>query len=338
MGPAAKMHMLRPRSSRHRHRSLRRTLLAAALVVGAPLAIVAAVQAALPATGASFTFHDHAMAGKNWHIDFRIDPKNARKIATLVVYSQQCKGTVAKTGIPISDAGVIAASGGLEGDGLWEVNATFKAPTTLVGTMRVRRANCDTGALSFPNAITGDGHTGHSHGGGGHDHGPKDPDFESASPRQRRQASALHRGVLRTWRGVTVAKAERLGWVQNPTSTRQTLGMFHTYNRRYENDKRILDARRPESLVFWRPASGQPVILGPMFRVPAGRRPSFAGPIPIYHNHGDNVKNLMTHVWLVRGSKSAWMNCLPVRALEQYNPAFKWMPGGNDQGQVGDPC
>jgi len=317
---------------------LARTVVSAAVLVGAMLLIAGTARAALPPKGASFAFHDHDTAGKNWHIEIRIDQKNPEKIATLVAYSQQCKGTVAKTGLPISDAGVIAASGGLKGYGWWEVNATVQAPTTIVGTMRMRRADCDTGVLSYPNAITGDEHTDHAHSGGGHGHGPKYPDFAGASLAQRKQARALHRRVLKTWTGITLAQAERLGWLQLGGSKKTRPGTFHIYNQRYEKDKRLLDARRPESLVFWRRADGKSVILGAMFRVPAGKRPRFAGPIPIYHSHGQTVKNRMTHVWLTKGPKSAWANCVPVFHLQQYNSAFTWMPGGTGQGLVGGPC
>jgi len=109
--------MVRPASSRRGHPRLRRVVVPVAVLVGALLVMAGTVQAALPLKGASFAFHDHQTAGKNWHVEIRIDSKDPKKIATLVVYSQQCKGTVAKTGVPISDAGVIVASGGLKGCG-----------------------------------------------------------------------------------------------------------------------------------------------------------------------------------------------------------------------------
>lgn len=276
-------------------------------------------------------FHDHETAGKNWHVDLRVDPQDPKKLKTLVAYSQQCGETVAKTGIPISEAGVVAASGGLAGGGAWEVNATFTAPTAIVGTMRMRRPGCDTGVLSYPNASTGDGHNEHDGGGGHSEHGAKYPDFYSATPKQRRQARALHRRVLETWSGMTPAKSKRLGFARHPVFEDRplSLGMFHFYNTRSEKDGRMYDARRPESLVFWNMGNGKAVLVAVMYRVPPGKRPSFAGPIPLYHNHpsksGKVVSN-MTHVWMVRRDafNSAWANCLPVTQLERYNPAFKW--------------
>jgi len=331
--------LMRPRSSQQRHRALRRTALPLAVLLGALLLIASAVQAALPPKGATFAFHDHQTPGKNWHVEIRIDRKNPKKIATLVAYSQQCKGTVAKTGLPISDAGVIAASGGLKGYGWWEVNATVQAPTTIVGTMRMRRADCDTGVLSYPNAIT-DGHTDHAHAGGGHTHGSQYADFGSASLAERKQARALHRRVLRTWSGITPARAKLRGFHRPPGSKPVVGFMYHMYNQRYERDGRLFDAKRPESLVFWRRADGDSVLLGPMFRVPRGKRPSFAGPIPIYHGHasaGGKAPNQMTHVWMTKGPKSAWANCLPVFHLQQYNPFFKWTPDTKRE-HIGEPC
>jgi len=311
-----------------------------ALVVGALLVVAGAAHAALPPKGATFSFHDHQTPGKNWHVEIRIDQKNPKKIATLVAYSQQCKGTIAKTGLPISDAGVIAASGGLKGYGWWEVNATVNEPTTIVGTMRMRRADCDTGVLSYPNAITGDGHTGHAHAGGGHAHGSQYADFGSASLAERKQARALHRRVLKTWSGITPARAKLRGFHRPPGSKPVVGFMYHMYNQRYERDGRLFDAKRPESLVFWRRADGDSVILGSMFRVPPGRRPSFAGPVPSYHGHADatgKIPNQMTHVWMTKGPKMAWANCLPVGQLERYNPAFKWS-ADRERERFGAPC
>lgn len=314
----------------------RRALLSVAVLGGVLVFSAGAAYAALPPKGVSFSFHDHQTAGKNWHVELRVDPKSSRKLASLVVYSQQCKGTIVKKGVAISDAGVIAAAGGLKGYGWWEVNATFNDPTTLVGTMRMRRAGCDTGVLSYPSAITGDGHTAHSHGGGGHAPHRQYADFAGASPRQRAQARALHRRVLKRWTGMTPAKARRRGF-HLPDNVPPG-AMFHVYNRRYEHDKRIFDAKRPESLVFWRRADGgEPVMLGPMFRVRPGKRPRFAGPIPIYHTHGASKTSQMTHVWMTKGPKMAWAGCLPVVHLQLYNPAFVWRPGVTFE-NVGDPC
>jgi len=61
--------------------------------------------------------------------------------------------------------------------------------------------------------------------------------------------------------------------------------VFHLRRSSYDRDSRIFDARRPESLVYWWPKRGAPVLIGFMFRVPKGPRPAFAGPIPSYHQH-----------------------------------------------------
>jgi len=323
--------------------SLRQAFVPLALAVGALLAIAGAVQAALPEKGARFLFHDHETAGKNWHVEFRIDPKNPKKIKTLVAYSQVCRATVAKQNVPISDGGAVTASGTFKGGGAWGVEATFEEPTKIVGTMGMTSKKCDTGVLSYPNEDTGDGHTEHGHGGGHDGHvGSKHPDLDSATPRQRRQAAALHRGVLRTWSGVTVGEAARRGFIRGTGKKFPTkLGLFHVYNHRYENDGRIFDARRPEALVFWRRPDGPPLIMGPMFRVAPGKRPRFGGPIPIYHGHeskSGKVPSQMTHVWMAKSLKSAWALCLPAKQLTRYNPAFEYTPGMTNHKHIGEAC
>lgn len=59
-------------------------LVSLALALTGLLVIAGAVQAALPSKGASFVFHDHATAGKNWHVEFEIDSSNPKKVKTLV--------------------------------------------------------------------------------------------------------------------------------------------------------------------------------------------------------------------------------------------------------------
>jgi hypothetical protein len=311
-------------------------VVSAGLVVAAALVLVAAVQAALPPKGAEFSFADHATSGKNWHVDFTIDAGHRDKIRTLIVYSEQCDATVVKRDVPISAAGVVAAGGGIEGGGTWAVNATFAATRKIVGTMRMARAGCDTGVLSYPTKITGDGTK-------AHDHGPKLADFASATLKQRRQALALHRRVLKTWHGLTLRAARHLGFHRLTAGHFHTKpGFFHFYNDTYETDHRTFDARRPESLVFWRSPKGPVVLVGTMFRVPPGKRPSFAGPIPIYHHHdlgkAGNVVSIMTHVWMVKDVHRAWANCLPIPELEAYNPRLDWVRGYSRIEHVGGPC
>src|SRR6476619_7641744 len=85
----------------------------------AALVVVAAAQAALPPKGAHFEFADHAPAGESWHVDFTIDPEHRDSVKTLIVYSERCDATVVRRDVPISAAGVIAASGGVAGGGTW---------------------------------------------------------------------------------------------------------------------------------------------------------------------------------------------------------------------------
>jgi hypothetical protein len=116
----------------------------------------------------------------------------------------------------------------------------------------------------------------------------------------------------------------------------------HYNSRDYAQDGRVLDVRRPESLVYWRRPGGQPVLVGFMFRAPSHRRPPDPfrlGSIPFWHAHavcdakrkphhprqfetercptglahfGDNQ---MTHVWLADGLRAGYAMAVPARPL-----------------------
>ena len=61
---------------------------------------------------------------------------------------------------------------------------------------------------------------------------------------------------------------------------------FHATNPAYEDDGRILDPQRPETLVYAQGAGG-PVLLGAMFQMPAFDEPgpTVGGPLTVWHGH-----------------------------------------------------
>ena len=312
------------------------------VVLGA-LLLAPPASAALPAKGKSFEAHDHETPGRNWHVQFEIDARSSRKVETLVVYSEACDETVAEGDVPISEAGGVAAGGKLKG-GTWRVDATFTAPDAIEGTFRVTKGGCDTGVLPFRITPAGDGH---DHGPGAiHNHGPKFPDLARATVTHTRQAIQMRRRVIAAAddRFPTYAAARRLNYKRfTSVGKRPRPLIFHLRKAAYEDDDRIFDARRPESLVYWWPAEGEPILLGSMFRAPAGTRPAYAGPIPIYHVHGNRYGETgatqMTHVWLTGELRSAWSNCLPVAQLEALNPAFRYTtPASPGSGPESAPC
>ncbi|HEX8101587.1 MAG TPA: hypothetical protein VF533_03170 [Solirubrobacteraceae bacterium] len=323
------------------------------MAVVAAAAIPAAALAALPGKNTSFEAHDHSTKGKNWHVQVQVG-KDPHAAEFLVVYSEQCDVDIAEENVPIADDGTLTASGTTKGGGTWKVDAKFPESDHFTGTAQVVKGSCDTGPLTFDvmEGEEGDGHTDHDHGdagGGGagghhHNHGPKFPAIDQATAAQRAQAERLRIEVrhsantrFRTYRAARALNFKRFArkW-KRPV-------IFHLRSSTYDKDKRIFDAKRPESLVYWWPRHGQPILLGFMFRVPTGDRPPFAGPIPIYHQHpnryGKLGDNQMTHVWRTGGLKSAWSNCLPVEQLEKALPKFRYeKPRSGVSGPESMPC
>ena len=62
---------------------------------------------------------------------------------------------------------------------------------------------------------------------------------------------------------------------------------FHASNPAYENDDRILDPARPETLVYAVAPDGRPVLMGAMFLMPKIGRPgpTIGGPLTMWHAH-----------------------------------------------------
>ena len=313
------------------------------LGAGVPLAL-----AALPAGNAVVEAHDHGKEGRNFHVQLDVggDP---RRLDSVLLFTEQCGETHTQNDVPVAEDGSVAAGGPLDGGGSWEVKARFTAAREATGTYRVRLGRCDTGERPFRarRAVTGKGHGDHG-GGGGHgahgNHGPKFPPLKRATPAQRRQAEGLRRQVWRMTRArfSSYEAAKRRGFVRFNKKWGRPV-VFHLRSWRFDTDAISLSASRPESLVYWWPRSGKPILLGFMFRVPAPGRPAFGGPIPIYHRHpspnGKLGRSQMTHVWLTHDLKSAWANCLPVDELEKAHPRFRYRKQGNgNSGVEARPC
>jgi len=318
------------------------TVVAGLLTAGVPLA-----PAALPAGGATVEAHNHASDGRNFHVQLEAG-RDRRRLASVLVYSEQCGETFTQEDVPVAEDGTVRAGAAVEG-GSWELSARFGGARTASGTFRVRLADCDTGVRSFRAKRAAAGRRKGEHGGhggkGGHGgHGPKYPPLRRATAAQRRQAETMRRQVWRMARRLfpSYRTAQRRGFVRYPGRWGRPV-VFHLRSWLFDMDTISLRASRPESLVYWWPKRGAPILLGFMFRVPAPARPAFAGPIPIYHRHpGTNGKlgaTQMTHVWLTHDLRSAWANCLPVDELEKSIRGFEYSKQGNgNSGVEARPC
>jgi hypothetical protein len=147
-----------------------------------------------------------------------------------------------------------------------------------------------------------------------------------ATPAARRQARRLLRRVraVAARRFPTIEHARAQGFSRYMVRRPPAPGAFHLWSRANNRDDRILDARRVESLVYWKPTApgAEPILIAFMFRARPGPRPRFAGSIPIRHNHAEGGDK-MIHVWLTPGLRAAYANCLPVPELERALPGFQ---------------
>jgi len=153
------------------------------------------------------------------------------------------------------------------------------------------------------------------------------PDLRAASAHDRDTAQSLLRGVRRSARVLfpSYPAARRLSFVPYEGRHWRRPLAFHVRHLGYARDRRFLDPAHPESLVYWWPRRGRPILLAMMFRAPPGAPPRRAGSVPIWHGHGSQV-GAMTHVWLTQDLRTAFANCLPAHALQEANPDFRYQP------------
>ena len=304
---------------------------ALAIAVALLAALPAVAGAALPTPGLQLQGHDHVTRGGNWHVQLLVSKKDVRVIDTLVYYAEVCGETILRTRIPIAESGLFSGHGTIKGGGRWRVDGIFLAADTVLGTARMVKGRCDTGAVPFA-ALTDRAHQ--------HLTTPVFPDIASASLTELRQAQAMRR---RAWQASvelfpTYRSALEQGYRASPNLKWRPM-LFHLRNPGYEHDGVTFSSRKPEALVYWFTPGIDPMLMGLMFRVPKGKRPAYAGPIPIYHNHfGTTTSAPMTHVWLTNDLRSAWMNCAPIASLAAAHPGFVYAGAQPLTHGPGTPC
>lgn len=317
-------------------------VLAAAVMVLAATAPLAA--GAVPTPNAMFAAHDHETVGDNWHVEAEIS-STSKSVRSLVLYVQKCKQTVFAKNVAIAAPDgdfvvelALAGSGG-KGPGTWRVTGRFVEPGHLEGTYELTAGTCTTGVRPY-HAHTGD----HQHGASIGTPMGEYPDISKASDARRREARRLWHLTLDAARSAPLrsyAAARRQHFVRVPVPRTRPL-IFHLRQKGYERDRDVLNPRRPESLVYWWPLQGQPVLLAFMFRVPADDVPAFGSPLIGWHQHvrADGTPGLsqMTHVWLTGDLRSAFANCMPIAALEAAIPAFHFSTPGESLKHGSLPC
>jgi len=307
------------------------------LAVGVVLAcLVVPAHAAIPYGGARYVVHDHKTKGKNWHVDARVS-KDARRIKTLVIYAEHCGGDTAfAEGVEIGPVGDVKNWGPIDPErpskGAYLIEARFADKQTFEGEFWFSKKECEVGPIKFKATTGADGHKGHDHGSH-HSVGPAFgtmPDLSEATPRRLRQARRLWEGSKRSARDrfPTYRAARRQGYVRYSTKWKRPV-IFHLRHHGYARDRNILDPDNPESLVYYWPVKGDPILVAFMYRGISGRKPPpFAKPLLAWHAHqsteGGKGASQMSHIWLTGGLRSALANCLPVRQLEAAIPRFHY--------------
>ena len=307
--------------------------------------IPAPERAAYGTAGESYAVHDHGPEGRNWHVEVQLDRERRLVAETIVAYVQECAATAFVNRFRVDLKGRIQF-GDREfdlpkkaGKGSWSVHAIFTSSHVLKGTFRIKTPTCDSGDRPF------EAHTGDHEHGSKHRHGTrpgKYPDLTKATPEQEAEVRGLWRDTLDaadelfpTYRDALSRRFRRyeLRW-KRPL-------LFHLRNYGYAADKHILKADRPESLVYWWPKVGEPILLGFMYRAPLGRPPAFGGELFAWHSHIEGERrgdNQMTHIWLTNDLRSALANCLPVQALETAHPEFTYSKPAHGAGHESRRC
>jgi plastocyanin len=290
-----------------------------------------------------YLVHQHGVQRDAWHIEM-IVAKDRRYLRQLVLHSVRCDETVFTTRVRIRSGGTIASSKPFSlGDdgrtGTWRLDARWIAPNVVVGTFQITKPGCDAGVRAF--AARAGGRRGQRHVNFGTAHGTY-PDLSDGGKRALDHVNRLWKDSMAAAarRFATYADARKLGFERWSRDWKPPL-IFHVRHAGYERDARVFDARRPESLVYWWPPAGKPVLIAFMYRAAAKRGwPAFGKPLLGWHTHGPPGPGvtLMTHVWMTGDLRSAIANCMPVEALEAANPRFRLVPIAHDLSAESVPC
>jgi hypothetical protein len=183
---------------------------------------------------------------------------------------------------------------------------------------------------------------GHEHGQGDghtHQHASGYPDLSKATAQQLQGAEGLWRRTLAAAGTLlpTYSSALQAGYVLKWPQLPEGPTFFHLRRSALDSDGAVLDPSRVESLVYWRPRGGTPVLVGFMYRAETVQPPKFGGPIIYWHSHGSNPIP-MTHVWLTGDVRTAYARCAPVRPLEKAVNGFAYDARAKSRIVQGEPC
>lgn len=161
----------------------------------------------------------------------------------------------------------------------------------------------------------------------------------AATTEQQRAAAELVASVkagIARYAQVTAGEAD--GYRQNKPFRFGTWGPAHYSNRTNGLDGGMLDAQRPEGLVYLKLETGETVLLGAVFRAPKGQGPRPGGPLTEWHSHecvtgmGNAARSVngqcppgttlvpaageMLHVWIFNNPDGAFAHGLTMEAIK----------------------
>lgn len=302
------------------------------------LVVPTGAPAAVPKAKTQYAVDEHGTAGRNWHVEVEVG-KDPRRLKSVVLYLEECGETAFAENVPVSETGEFEVVASLPKGGTWRLTARFPTAAHLHGDFELTNGTCSTGARLFdahpPSAGGDDEDAGHHSGGTP----PGEyPDLEGRTKAQLAEAAGLwsrtlaaaKTGPFRTYTAV------RRRYEITAVNRRRPL-VFHVFRAAYNTDRYLLSAPRPESLVYWWPRKGRPILVAFMFRSNTLIPPKVAGGIFGWHGHSKTAMP-MTHVWLTRNLRSAAAHCMPVPALEAAIPRFRYETPGQPSGPESSRC
>jgi hypothetical protein len=292
-------------------------------ITAALAAIPAVAHGVLPKAGVSVQAHEHGTGGHDWHVELDVNHSSTR-LATLVLYAQECDVTVFAQKVPLARDGSFAADGTLpKGAGTWLVRGSFVTRTRATGTWSVSKADCVTGERPFDTAGEG-GQDGHHHAEHIIRGNPAEypPAAITGSSKNARRLRALMRASEATkGRFDTLAKARRRGYVLDPHEREwpnPCPGTWHMRKHGVSMWGRLFDAAAPQSLVYWCDSHQHWTLAAYMYRARGDSNPSTYGNLLQWHKHGPDA-TWMTHVWMVPDPHGAFATCMPFPSFERFS-------------------
>lgn len=275
------------------------------LPIVALLAFAPSAAAVTPRSQAILENHRHFTGGHDWHVQIEVN-KASTRLATVVVYSQECKETGFATGIPLGEHGSFAVDRPLaDGSGRFTLSGEFANPNRANGTWQITTETC-----TFGGPFAAQDATGHFLLGNPYDYAPQ---RIKGSSRYARLLRGFQKRVARAGRTFPMFRARKLGYeLDSPNCP----GLVHARKNGTVMWGKLLDPWHPQSLVYWCDAERNWTLAGMMFRARGDTRPPTFERLIQWHKHGGTrTATWMTHVWLVKDPVAAFATCAPFNAF-----------------------